>query len=592
MRAALVALDPLLRIFSRDPGAFGRAVSRKPVNMHYLAGDVPPTAVTLLNALQYVAVTSSFLVFPLIIARAAHVPTAVADSILSWSMLVLALGTTLQALPRGPVGSGYLAPSVMTAVYVGPSLEAVRIGGLALMSGMTLFGGALEAAVSKSLNRLRAVLPPELAGVVIFLVGMSNGVVGLRYLLQPDGVAEPGAMHWIVAAVTLAVMVAANVWSRGTLGLSCALVGMVAGYAVAVVTGLMPVRELAEITTLAPLALPSIDHIGWSFDVALVLPFTIAALANTLKAAALLTASQRLLDADWTRPDLAPISRGVLADGATTMASGALSVFGVNVSASSVGLTAATGVASRRVAYATSAIFVLLAFLPMVTRILSLMPAPVVGATLVFTSCAILKNGIETIAARLYDTRKTLAVGLAIMAGLAVEAFPGVFRSMPASIQPVVASSLVFGTLVGFVLNFLFQIGQRKRVTLTVDPTQLDSEALRRFIEERGSQWGARRDVVVRAEFAVQELTETIAHAYKPRGPMTLGASFDEFNLDIELRYAGDKFEVSQTRPSPDEIAADDGVRRLSGFLLRRYADKVTASGRDGAWVVRLHFDH
>ena len=91
---------------------------------------------------------------------------------------------------------------------------------------------------------------------------MSNGVVGLRYLLQPDGAAQLGPLHWIVAAVTLAVMVAANVWSRGVLGLSCALVGMVAGYAVAVVTGLLPVRELAEITTLAPLALPSIDHIG------------------------------------------------------------------------------------------------------------------------------------------------------------------------------------------------------------------------------------------------------------------------------------------------------------------------------------------
>jgi xanthine permease XanP len=567
-------------------------VSTKPVNMRYLAGDVPPTAVTLLNAFQYVAVTSSFLVFPLIIAREAHAPNAVADSMLSWSMLVLAIGTTLQALPKGPIGSGYLAPSVMTAVYVGPSLEAVHIGGLALMSGMTLFGGVLEAAVSKSLNRLRSVLPSELAGVVIFLVGMSNGVVGLRYLLQPDAAAPLGPPHWIVAAVTLAVMVAANVWSRGVLGLSCALVGMVAGYAVAVVIGLVPAGELAEITTLAPLALPSIDHIGWSFDATLMLPFTIAALANTLKAAALLTASQRLLDADWRRPDLAPISRGVLADGITTMVSGAFSVFGVNVSASSVGLTAATGVASRRVAYATSAIFAVLAFLPMLTRVLALMPAPVVGATLVFTSCAILKNGIETIAARLYDTRKTLAVGLAIMAGLAVEAFPGVFSSVPASIHPVVASSLVFGTLVGFVLNFGFQIGQRKRVTLTVDPVHLDTEVLGRFIGERGSQWGARRDVVVRAEFAVQELAETIAYTCKTRGQMTLGASFDEFNLDIELRYAGDKLLVTETRPSLDEIVEEDGARRLSGFLLTRYADKVTTSGRDGAWVVRLHFDH
>jgi NCS2 family nucleobase:cation symporter-2 len=561
--------------------------------MLYLADETPPAAVTWLNAFQYVAVTSSFLVFPLIMARAANAPASVADSMLSWSMLVLAIGTSLQALHKGPIGSGYLAPSVMTAVYVGPSLMAVAAGGLALMSGMTMFGGMLEAALSKSLNRLRSVLPPELAGVVIFLVGVSNGVVGLHYLLQPNGTVPPDPRSWIVAAVTLVVMVAANVWSRGILGLSCALVGMIAGYVAALVTGVLPAQELADIATLAPVALPSIDHIGWSFDLTMALPFTIAALANTLKAAALLTASQRLLDADWTRPDLAPISRGVLADGITTMVSGAFSVFGVNVSASSVGLTAATGVASRRVAHATSAMFVVLAFLPMVTRLLALMPAPVIGATLVFTSCAVLKNGIETIAARLYDTRKTLTVGLAIMAGLAVEAFPGVFRSVPVSIQPVLASSLVFGTLVGFALNLVFHIGQRKRVNLTIEPTHLDNEVVRRFIEERGAQWGARRDVVTRAEFAVQELADSVVHTCEARGTMTLNASFDEFNLDIELSYTGDRFEAPDIRPTPDEIIEnEDGVRRLAGFLIRQQTDKVTTSGANGTWSVRLHFDH
>jgi NCS2 family nucleobase:cation symporter-2 len=561
--------------------------------MRFLADEVPPAAVTLVNALQYVAVTSSFLVFPLIMVRAARAPAAVADAMLSWSMLVLAIGTTLQALRKGPIGSGYLAPSVMTAVYVGPSLLAVRVGGLALMSGMTIYGGALEAVLSKSLNRLRSVLPPELAGVVIFLVGVSNGVVGLRYLLQPDAAAQSQPLYWLVAAVTLTVMVAANVWSRGILGLSCALIGIVAGYAAAIMTGLLPEQELAALVARTPIALPSIDNIAWSFDLTMVLPFTIAALANTLKAAALLTASQRLLDADWTRPDLAPISRGVLADGITTAVSGALSVFGINVSASSVGLVAATGVASRRVAFATSAIFVVLAFLPMVTHLLVLMPAPVIGATLVFTSCAILKNGIETIAARLYDTRKTLTVGLAIMAGLAVEAFPGVFRAVPTSIQPVLASSLVFGTLVGFALNLVFHIGQRKRLSLTIDPTQIDSENMRRFIEERGAEWGARRDVVVRAEYAVQELTDTVAHTCQAQGAMTLHASFDEFNLDIELNYAGEKFEASDIRPSPEEIIADDGaLRRLAGFLVRRQVDKMATSGANGNWSVRLHFDH
>jgi NCS2 family nucleobase:cation symporter-2 len=90
---------------------------------------------------------------------------------------------------------------------------------------------------------------------------------------------------------------------------------MMAGHAAAIAMNVLPLSNLAEVGTLPMLAPPEIAQIGWSFDATLVLPFTIGALANGLKAAGLLTASQRLLDADWVRPDLKPIGRGVLADG-------------------------------------------------------------------------------------------------------------------------------------------------------------------------------------------------------------------------------------------------------------------------------------
>src|SRR3954452_17918184 len=259
-------------------------------------------------------------------------------------------------------------------------------------------------------------------------------------------------------------------------------------------------------TELPLVAAPGTAQIGRSFDSALILPFVIAAFANGLKGAALLTASQRMLDDDWKRPDMKPISRGVLADGLTVICAGICSVFAVNVSASSVGLTEATGLASRRVAYATSAIFVLMAFLPMFTRFLVLAPDPVVGATLLFSSCTILRSGMEAIAARLYDTRKTLVVGLSIMTGVGVEAFPAAFSRMPQWIHPLTVSALVFGTAVGFLLNFCFRLGLRQRTTIVLDPQAPDLEALARFIESRGASWGAMRDVVKKAEWAAQEL--------------------------------------------------------------------------------------
>jgi xanthine permease XanP len=97
----------------------------------------------------------------------------------------------------------------------------------------------------------------------------------------------------------------------------------------------------------------------------------------------------------------------------------------------------------------------------------------------------------------------------------------------------------------------------------------------------------------MRADYAVQELAETIVGTCEPRGPMKLDATFDEFNLDMALSYTGKIFEATDTRPSSEEILeSPEGLRRLSGFLLRRYANRVSTSRRDGACVVRLHFDH
>jgi xanthine permease XanP len=55
----------------------------------------------------------------------------------------------------------------------------------------------------------------------------------------------------------------------------------------------------------------------------------------------------------------------------------------------------------------------------------------------------------------------------------------------------------------------------------------------------------------------------------------------------------GAPIELPETRPSNEEIAAgDEGHRRLAGFMLRRYADRVQSTHRDGYTTVRFHFDH
>jgi NCS2 family nucleobase:cation symporter-2 len=221
------------------------------------------------------------------------------------------------------------------------------------------------------------------------------------------------------------------------------------------------------------------------------------------------------------------------------------------------------------------------------------MPAAVIGATFVFTSCAIVKSGIETIASRMLDARRSLVVGLALLTGLAVEAFPGVFHAMPHDIEPLVGSPLVLGTFVGFGLNAVFRFGTRRRAEMQIDPQLLDLGAIHSFMEGRGGVWGARRDVIARASFAAQQLVEAIAESCEPRGPIVLSGSFDEFDLAVEARYAGHPLELPERRPSDVQIReSEDGARLLAGFMLRHNADRATTTRRGESSVVRFQFHH
>ena len=116
---------------------------KKPASLVYGVEESPPPLVTVLNGVQHVGLIAINLVYPLLVFRAVDTPTPLVTNLLAVAMVVLGIATFLQALRLGPVGSGYMCPATFTAAYLGPSLLAVKTGGLSLLFGMTLFAGAL-----------------------------------------------------------------------------------------------------------------------------------------------------------------------------------------------------------------------------------------------------------------------------------------------------------------------------------------------------------------------------------------------------------------------------------------------------------------
>jgi xanthine permease XanP len=205
------------------------AEAKKPSGLIYGLNETPPPAIIALNGMQHVGLVAINLVYPVLIFRAAGVPADSIANFLALGMLVLGIATFLQVGRFGPVGSGYMCPATFTATYFVPSLLAAKVGGAPLVFGMTVLAGVLETALAPLLNRLRAIFPPEILGLIIVMIGLSAAVSGLRSILGPT--AEPVSVaEWWVAGTTLASMAILNIWGKGMLRMPCALIGLIIGY--------------------------------------------------------------------------------------------------------------------------------------------------------------------------------------------------------------------------------------------------------------------------------------------------------------------------------------------------------------------------
>src|SRR5262249_37670853 len=291
---------------------------RRPDALIYAVGETPPLATTLFLGLQQVALMAIYLVMVVIVVRQAGASAEVAQSAVSMGLIAMGISAGLQAIPKGPIGSGYLAPPGISAIYLAPPVLAGQARGLPLVVGMTMVAGVVEAAAPRLLPRLRLVFPPLICGFIVAAVGLELGLIGISHLLDVSSGSEAAAnfdLHVSVAALTLATMVGLAIWGRGTLRLLCSLAGVVLGLVVAALTGLMSADAIRDIQNAPYVTLPRLTHIGYAFDLTVIVPFVLAGLAAGLRTVGVVTTCQRINDADWKRPDLKTIQGGGLADG-------------------------------------------------------------------------------------------------------------------------------------------------------------------------------------------------------------------------------------------------------------------------------------
>jgi NCS2 family nucleobase:cation symporter-2 len=510
------------------------------------------------------------------------------------SMIASGIATILQSLANSPVGSGYFCPISGGPAYISASILAGRVGGLRSVFFMTMISGLFEALLARVVPRLRPLFPPEVTGLVVTMVGLELVALGCpRFVGFREGGVGPQGTATAVAAVTLAAMIGPTVWGKGTLKLYPVLIGLALGYLLAYFFGIFQTERLQAMLAAPMISLPRKAQTGWSFDLALLPAFLIASLASTLKSVGDLTLCQKINDADWKRTDMKSVSGGIFAGAIGTGLSGVLGGIGQSTFSSNVGLALATGATSRSIAIPSGILMILLAFLPKLAAFFAVMPDPVMGAILIYVACYMILAGIQVITSRMLDARRTFVVGIALIFGLSVDMVPGLYRDVPNLIQPLFSSSLSISTVLVVLLNLLFRMGITKRQLLELTPGVDGSQKIFEFMETQGGVWGARREVIMRATAALNEFVESAAALGLVKGRVQAEVSFDEFNLDVDIRYDGELMEFPTKRPTEEALLADENaVARLSGFLIRQYADRVKAEMANGRCRTQIHFDH
>ena len=373
----------------------------RPAELIYALDDIPPWPHLLALGFQHVAVICPYLVMVALVAEAAELPHPAAQSAISLAMIAVAFMTLLQSLRLGPVGSGYLCPPVVTAIYLPSSLAAAASLGISAVCGMVIFAGACEIAVASLVDHTRKLFPAVVSGVVIMAVGLEIGKIAAGVLLEHNAAhGEQTVASFATAICTLAAMAGLAVWATGLPKLFCSLIGILVGYAVAAVFHVFPLSFFEDYRAASPFAVPDPRFLSYTFAPSFAAAFAIAGLASGLRAIGVLTTCQQMNDAAWRRPDMRNIAAGVRADGLGSLVGGLLGVPGMSAAPTLVSVEMTTGATSRVIAWSVALWLILLSCLPKFAGLIVNMPRPVMAAALFFNGALMLVAGIQIVASR------------------------------------------------------------------------------------------------------------------------------------------------------------------------------------------------
>lgn len=547
----------------------------------YRADETPPAGILFFSSLQQMLLALSLsMSLPVVISAAAGLDFAGSSSLMAAALFSIGIVGILQTVPGRFIGSGLQSISAADTATIAACVMAAELGGVPLVLGMSIFSCVLRFILGSFTSKIRKLFPPEVTGTMIFILGINLVPTGFKYFLgsSAEGAYDP---HYLFVSVsTLLFMLTCSLFIKKLRPYS-ALAGIVFGFAVYALSGMLDPAQFHEMSKQPAISLPIYNKLSYSFDAALIVPFIVVTVAAVIDNIGDFSATQKANDPKRKKTDWSCVERGIRGGALGTLISVFIGGPLQATATTNIGIASATGITSRKVAYVSSALFILVSFFPRVAGLLSIIPQPVLGAVLLYSMCYIMAGGFSTLTALVLDDRRIFVVFLSV--GFAASALiPGLYSFLPEDVEKIVASPMICGVGILLLMTLFVRIGTKKRVSFSTGVGSEDIIHLNKELENLCRQWSAERDLLRSLQISMDALCEGI-YEIDPATKLHFNVLYD--NLQLKMSVKSSDSAISET--------CFDEITNLSVtiLMLKNMFDNVDIKYIDNSIAIKLDVD-
>ncbi|WP_116473432.1 uracil-xanthine permease family protein [Zobellella maritima] len=388
---------------------------------------------------------------PLIVAGVSGANAYETMLLIQVALLFSGISTLLQLYPVGRLGAGLPTIFGVGFAYV-PTLIAIgSVYGVPGILGAQIAGGISMIVVGIFIKQIRHLFPPVVAGTVVLVIGLSLYDIAIKYMAGSGNINAAGfgsGENWLVGLTTLAVVLCCSQFAKGYLRLAAIICGILVGYVMAFVFGMVDFSRLAD----APwLLVPTPFALGIEFHTTAIISMVVICVVNSVQTIGDLSATtvggmnRELADKE--------LSGGLLGNGVCTLFG---SLFGALPTASfsqNVGIVAMTKVISRYVLGVAAVFLILAGFMPKFGALMTTIPYPVLGGATIIVFGMITMTGIQLLIKDELSSRNVTIVALSLALAMGIKAVPEAIGQLPDTLNMLVSSPVIVAAVMAFTLN-------------------------------------------------------------------------------------------------------------------------------------------